>query len=281
MSKPRGDEGYALLAAVAAIAVFASLAMAILGQVQASVMQASAEIERAHADAAAQAGAELALQNLIGRDRAFRWPADGYPRQISFAGSQITIRLVDQRGKIPLLALDEGQVKHLFKLLKVPESRLDVVTDSFLDWTDQDDEVRPNGAEFAYYSRRHLHPPNGPLQSFDELALVRGFDPALIERLRAVATLHFGDGGFDRSRADPIAVAVLTSREDDSTEAIEAEREAAGQRPAIEIDKADSAGRVVEVNVEAATPAGGRSRLRRLIELTGTSARPYTILEVD
>ena len=281
MRNAAADEGYALLAAVAAIAVFASLALAILGQVQGAVVQASAEIERAHADTAAEAGGQLAIQNLIGTDRTARWPLDGRPRRLVFAGSDLTIRLVDQRGKVPLLALEDAQVRHLFELLKVPDSRLDEVTDSYLDWTDQDDDVRPNGAESGYYARRHIHPANGPPQSFEELALVRGFDSGLVERLRAIATLHFGTGGFDRRHANTIAIAVLTDGSENTPEAIDRAREEAGQRTAIDLTEPDLPGRTVEVTVEATTRANGRSRWRQLVELTGNSDRPYVILEVE
>ena len=279
--KSGDDEGYALLAAVAAIAVFASLALAILSQVQGALVLATADIERARADTAAEAGSQLAIQNLIGSDRTARWPLDGRPRQMDFAGSRLMIRLVDQRGKVPLLALDDDQVRHLFQLLGVPDSRLDEVTDSYLDWTDQDDEVRPHGAEAAYYARRKIHPSNGPPQSFEELVMVRGFDPGLVERLRAIATLHFGNGGFDRRHASAAAIAVITDGSENTPEAIDRAREEAGQRSAIDIAEPDLPGHTIEIAVEATTPGGGRSRQRQLVELTGSAERPYTVLEVD
>lgn len=279
MSEPRADEGYALLAAVAAIAVFATFALAILGQVQASILAAGADVERARADSAVEGGAQLAIQNLISTDRTVRWSLDGRPRTADVGGTTLSISVIDQRGMVPLLALDEEQVRQLFELLKLPADRIDIVTDSFLDWTDDDDEVRPNGAEFAYYSRRRIHPPNSAPQSFDELTLVRGFDPALVEQLRAVATLNFGTGGFDSRHANPIAIALMTAGGEDSPEAIDRAREQAGQRTAIELDDAEAAGRIVAVRVVASTPGGGRSRLDQLVELTGSPTRPYAILD--
>lgn len=279
MSKPRSDDGYALLAAVAAIAVFATIALTVVGQVQGAIFQASAEVERARADTAAESGAQLAIQNMIGDDRAFRWSLDGRRRLFTLPGARVAVDVVDQRGKVPIQALEEDQVRRLFKLLKVPDDHIDVVTDSFLDWTDDDDDVRPNGAEFAYYSRRGIHPPNGPPQSFDELILVRGFDPTLVARLRAVATLHFGTGGFDPRHANVVALQVMTAGGEDSPATIDRERELAGQRPPIELDDADNAGRIVEINVTAVTPAGGRSRLTELVAFTGSPDRPFVVLE--
>jgi DNA uptake protein ComE-like DNA-binding protein len=56
------------------------------------------------------------------------------------------------------------------------------IANSILDWMDPDDEARPNGAETDYYSA--LTPPyhakNGPLNSLEELLLVKGVTPQLL-----------------------------------------------------------------------------------------------------
>lgn len=56
------------------------------------------------------------------------------------------------------------------------------VADAILDWIDADDEPRVLGAEQDYYTS--LDPPyqprNGPLQTIEELLLVRGVTPALL-----------------------------------------------------------------------------------------------------
>lgn len=281
MTRRARDEGYAMLAAVGAIAVFATLALAMLGHVQAAVLATGAEVERAKADAAADAGAQLAIRNLIGADRAFRWRADGRPYPLQFAGNRIVVRMYDQRGRLPLAVIDEEQVRRLFTLLDVPPARLEEVTDSYLDWTDDDDEPRPNGAELAYYAARGLYPRNATPETIDELALVRGFDRALVERVRAVATVHFSGGSFEPRLADPIAIAAFSEAGENSPEVIDRRRELAGQRTAIDIDEVDPPSRSVELAVEATTPGGGRSRLRQMILLTGTPERPYSILESD
>ncbi len=54
--------------------------------------------------------------------------------------------------------------------------------ESILDWIDEDEEMRPSGAEIEYYSTlpTPYSPPNGPLQSVDELLLVKGVTPTLL-----------------------------------------------------------------------------------------------------
>jgi hypothetical protein len=61
------------------------------------------------------------------------------------------------------------------------------IADAILDWLDEDDEPREFGAETDYYSR--LQPPyaakNGPLDTVEELLLVRGVTPELLFGLDA------------------------------------------------------------------------------------------------
>lgn len=56
------------------------------------------------------------------------------------------------------------------------------IAEAILDWIDEDDEMRPYGAEIDYYSTlaTPYSPSNGPLQTVDELLLVKGVTPTLL-----------------------------------------------------------------------------------------------------
>jgi len=66
-------------------------------------------------------------------------------------------------------------------LLKLP-SMTEEIADAILDWIDADDETREFGAESDYYSTLvpGYAPKNGPLDSIDELLLVRDVTPWLL-----------------------------------------------------------------------------------------------------
>ncbi len=97
---------------------------------------------------------------------------------------QVRYGLIDESGKLninALMALDPtGQVLH-DALMKLPNMTEDIA-DAIVDWVDPDDTPRENGAESSYY--QGLNPPysakNGPLNSLDELLLVRGVTPQLL-----------------------------------------------------------------------------------------------------
>lgn len=118
--------------------------------------------------------------NLIGR-----FSIIGPPDPDQTTSSQ-TIRygVTDEAGKLNINALVQidstGQVAH-DALMKLPNMTEDIA-DAIIDWIDADDNPRPNGAESSTYSG--MQPPyrakNGPLDSIEELLLVRGVTPRLL-----------------------------------------------------------------------------------------------------
>jgi hypothetical protein len=94
--------------------------------------------------------------------------------------------VADESGKINLNALlqldSSGQVAHDMLMKLAPNTLTEDIINSILDWIDPDDNPRSNGAENDYYSG--LSPPyrckNGPLDSLEELLLVKGMTPQLL-----------------------------------------------------------------------------------------------------
>ena len=92
--------------------------------------------------------------------------------------------VIDEGGKLnvnSLIALDPTGELLYNALMKLP-GMLAEVADAIVDWVDADDDARASGAESAYYSS--LSTPykakNGPLNSLDELLLVKGVTPYLL-----------------------------------------------------------------------------------------------------
>lgn len=98
--------------------------------------------------------------------------------------SAIRYGLMDESAKLNLnlllsLKLEDDQIQDM--LLNIPGMTIELV-DAILDWIDSDDTMRPYGAESDTYEG--MSPPysakNGPLESLDELLMVRGVTPALL-----------------------------------------------------------------------------------------------------
>lgn len=100
------------------------------------------------------------------------------------SGSRFGLQDESVRLNLNILTLADAYVENGGRtlLMALPNMTEDVA-DSILDWIDDDDEAREYGCEFNdYYKGLNpaYTPKNGPLDSVEELLLVRGVTPALL-----------------------------------------------------------------------------------------------------
>lgn len=105
-----------------------------------------------------------------------------------------------------LLVLEKQMEGSAVQLLMGLPGMTEEVADAILDWIDPDDEPRMLGAEIDHYSG--LSPPyrpkNGPLDTVEELLLVRGITPQLLfgADINRNGTLDPHEGGGDGTSSD-------------------------------------------------------------------------------
>jgi general secretion pathway protein K len=89
----------------------------------------------------------------------------------------VRITVVDESGLLPLHQLGSEELNALFEEMEISSARIPELTDSLLDWIDEDGERRLSGAESPDYlsERTPYRAADGPLQSFAELRLINGF----------------------------------------------------------------------------------------------------------
>jgi type II secretory pathway component PulK len=96
----------------------------------------------------------------------------------TFDGVDYEVRAVDETGKIAINAreVDEVVLGRILENLGYDEADSRVVADSIMDWRDEDDLHRDNGAEDDYYEAlpRPYSCKDAPFDSIEELLLVRG-----------------------------------------------------------------------------------------------------------
>lgn len=277
-----GEQGYALVAAVAAIAVFGALALAIGTATRISIASGSGEIARARAEAAAEAGLAIAEHGLVAGDEAFLALLRGREHTIAFDGSTVTVRITDERSKIPLGHIEAETISRMLNQAGLEGDELAIASDSLQDWLDDDDQPRANGAESAYYAQLGIAPRNGTPLSVDELARVRGIGPRLASRLRPYVTVDRDVLTLDPALAEPRALAALKDGGELAPGALQRDREAGGEQVAIEIIKRkDFVNRPLTIAVDADSPGGGHSHHEAVIVVTGNASKPYLIHAVQ
>ena len=136
--------------------------------------------------AQAESAVSLAMSTLATDDNKFDHPAESWGRppsptshgwmpewlpsaQGQPAGFSVEYTVEDEQGKVNVLHASSEALESL----GLSKSQCD----SLFDWMDADTDVRPEGAEQEYYgSLRHAYNcKNQPIESLEELLLVRGF----------------------------------------------------------------------------------------------------------
>lgn len=137
---------------------------------------------------------ELLEQLSAGRSPLLQWRdiACGKWGERQFGEGFYSVRPVDEGGKINLNRADENTLHQIFANLGVEEPTRSILADSILDWRDQDDLHRLNGAEKDYYLSLSpsYAPKNGPFDTVEDLLWVRGMTPELFYGDREEAGLR-------------------------------------------------------------------------------------------
>lgn len=125
-------------------------------------------------------------------------PAQGWARPLEYAdwsppdGYEVEVTIVDESAKLPLDALDEELLPLFLEEMELDFRDSERLAESLLDWQDGDDLARLNGAEVDTYSLMQppYRPSNKPLQSWDELRKIEGFQEVFFDELGRPNQLH-------------------------------------------------------------------------------------------
>lgn len=93
-----------------------------------------------------------------------------------------TLDVVPEEGRRNVNTLSDDEWKEMLDQSNVPEDRWDELIDCFRDWIDGDDNHRLSGAESddPFYEEREYECKNAPLNTVDELLMIKGFDAAVV-----------------------------------------------------------------------------------------------------
>ncbi len=199
------ETGSVLILTLWALLFLGMLVVAVSSHVAGVIRVAEGIADRTHAVLAARSGAAAAVQMAASFTNNYAalddiWADNpsvfeniqvggGYFRVVGSPhaeGDQLRFGLDDEQGKINLNRADERLLRTVFMLIGgVSGDRADELAAALLDWRDPDDEVRPGGAETPYY--QSLTPSyearNAPLETVEELMLIKGMTPEVYRRL--------------------------------------------------------------------------------------------------
>lgn len=277
MAAHSGERGYALVAAVLAVAAFAYIAFQVLAAEQGGLAIVAARNEQAKLAAAAEGGVALAIHGLAEEDRGVRWASDGRSREIQFGDVDLTVVVEDDRSKAPLNQLSDAQARVLFEGVGVSADRVEAMVAAFRDWRTQDMVVAHQFLPPPQHAIRH-----GPVATVGELIGLNGMTGPVLNRIAPVVTV-FGedDAPFRPGNASPLAAAAMSGQAVGDPQSLANEAAIAAQKPDEEIAATDIVGHTLTVRVTARSPGGARAARTAVVELTGDKNRPYWIRYVE
>lgn len=214
-----GDErGFALVTVLWIAGLLAMMTAGLSVSVRTHVRVVANVTESAKAEALADAGAALAVMDLMAArgsgEHRRRFPADGQAVACSIPGEgTLAIAVSDEAAKIDVNSAGIPLMRALLAGLGLPPEKAAQLAEAIFDFRDADDDRKPNGAESAEYRAAGLGwlPKNGPLQSLEELGQVYGVTPTLLARMRSYLSVYSGLEGVDASIAHADLIALLRS----------------------------------------------------------------------
>ena len=259
--KLRNQRGLALLSVLWVVTLLSVIAASFAVSTRTEINVVFNQIENARAEAIADAGVHRVIMGLMTNDPEQAWRTDGTIYSWRYGGGELRATAQDEGGKIDLNRAGEELLTDLFLAAGLGGAEASALTDAVIDFRDQNEDRRLNGAEEGDYEAAGLPygPKDGPFESLDELRQVLGMTPALFEMVAPSLTVHSRLRRPHEATAPPLVVEALTglSDADDAEDTGEGGAEAE-----------DSEGERTEEGGEAAQSASEEELLEDPLELT-------------
>lgn len=203
----RSRDGFILVAALWMLAALAALATAASLYVAQSAKALTAFDAALQSEMLTSAGIELAAYQLS-TPAGVRRPTRG-SFGFRLAKSNVTVTYLSEAARINLNGASKAMIVGLFTILGVEPEAADQFADRVVGWRSA---PKPNvDAEDGLYRAAGLRysPRRAPFNSVDELWLVLGIPPAIVERALPFLTVYSGIGEINVLDAAPEAIAAL------------------------------------------------------------------------
>lgn len=207
--KDAQDSGFILVAALWILAALAALTVIFSAYLSSSARALRLDDEAVQSEALISAAVELtAYQLLLAKD-------DERPEQGRFhlrlGDDELDVSYLTEAARIDLNAAPKEMIANLFTTLGAASEAAQDYADRVVAWRSKPAAAGAAQSEEALYaaSGRNYQPRLAPFAHVDELALVLGPPPGLVERALPFVTVFSGASGVDVLTAAPEVVAAL------------------------------------------------------------------------
>jgi general secretion pathway protein K len=275
-------DGFIVVAVLWILAALATLATVYTVYVTNTAVALGVNDDRLKAEALVTAGVELTAYQLTA--------APELPPRGTFSfrlgDANIVVDFQSEGARVDLNMASKELLSGLFASLGVRREAADGYADRIVAWRTAPAEGQDQEAS-AYRMAGLKYPPRGAkFPHVDELSLVLGLPPELVERVIPFLTVYSGQAGINVLAAPPQVVAALPGMTPDRLYAILAQRQTARPDPAIiasllgplQSYATTESSRSNRVNVRVQFDNGRQMGSEVVILLVDDGAEPYRIL---
>jgi general secretion pathway protein K len=208
-SADTSEQGFVLVAVLWLLAALALLVTIFTVHLSASARAVSLNDGALKTEALVSAGVELAAYRLQLADKDKRPPEGAFHARLS--GTDISVSFITEAARVDLNAAPKELISGLLTVLGASDDDAKEATDRIIGWrTNASSDGKPSKEGALYQAAgRAYSPRQAPFAHVNELALVLGMTPALVERALPYVTVFSGAAGVDVMVAPPEVIAAL------------------------------------------------------------------------
>jgi general secretion pathway protein K len=275
--------GFIVIAVLWILAALSALVLIYLTYVTNTAVVVAGSTDRLQTEALAGAGVELAALQLAGRDEAGRPTSGTFNARVGAGRVFVTFR--SEAARIDLNTAPKSLLAGLMIGLGAGASDAALYADRILAWrapTEQDDTDPENS--FYRTSGTPYLPRHAPFPAPEELWLVRGIPPAIVERMLPFVTVFSNVATVNVQDAAPQVLAALPNMTPESLQSVLSQRGDPALDPRSLIGMAGGEGatlggsRAYRIAVDVELPDGRRSAAEVVILLLESGDEPYRVL---
>lgn len=163
------------------------------------------------AEAGIWRGVMMTLNRGLAQASGERVRLDGQVYELETDEGELYVSLQSTNGLVDINRSSPQVIKNVLQAASISQNLVDTITDSLLDWRDEDDLKRLSGAETADYAALGFAygAKNGLMNSVAELGRVNGMTPTIYDEISSMMTVYSGQARIDITSAPKAVLLAL------------------------------------------------------------------------
>ncbi|OJV00182.1 type II secretion system protein GspK [Nitrobacter sp. 62-23] len=207
-ARQEGRRGFVIVAVLWLLAALAALVTIFSVYLSNSARALALNDTRLKSEALFTAGVELTVYRLMSAEKDTRPPIGAF--HVRLGGARLEISYVPETTRVDLNAAPKEFIAGLLSVLGASEEDAKATADRIVAWRHRTTTAKAGDEDALYRAAgKSYSPRQAPFPHVNELALVLGMTPALVEHALPFVTVFNGTPGVDALTAPPEVIAAL------------------------------------------------------------------------